>query len=183
MTEKTVCVYCAASSDVDCRYLDAAYRMGTALAKAGVTTVCGAGNTGLMRNLADGCLDNGGTVVGIIPKFMADNGWGYEEALSETIVTDDIQQRKQMMAKMADAAIALPGGCGTLEELMEIITWRQLGLFSGEIIIVNTGDYYRPLLEMLQRCIDQHFMKKEQASLWRVAQTPEEAAAMLAEKI
>ena len=92
----TVCVYCASSQDVDFRYLDAAYRLGAALARAGATVVCGAGNQGLMRNLADGCLDNGGKVVGVIPKFMADNGWGYD-ALTQTVVTPEIQTRKERM--------------------------------------------------------------------------------------
>ena len=115
----TVCVYCASSQDVDFRYLDAAYRLGAALAREGATVVCGAGNQGLMRNLADGCLDNGGKAVGVIPKFMADNGWGYD-ALTQTVVTPDIHTRKERMAAMADAVVALPGGCGTLEELLEI---------------------------------------------------------------
>lgn len=174
----TVCVYCASSANVDCRYLDAAYRMGAALAKAGIDCVCGAGNEGLMRNLADGCLDGKGTVIGVIPQFMVDNGWAYN-ALTQTVVTADIHTRKERMAAMADAAIALPGGCGTLEELLEIVTWRQLGLFAGRIIVVNTGGYYDPLLAMLSRCVDDGFMKPSHRHLWEVAETPEQAAAML----
>ena len=172
---KTVCAYCASSQDVDFRYLDAAYRLGAALARAGATTVCGAGNQGLMRNLADGCLDNGGKAVGVIPQFMADNGWGYD-LLSETIVTPDIHSRKQRMAEMADAVVALPGGCGTLEELLEIITWKQLGLFHGRIVIADIAGYFTPLLQMLQRCVDERFMKPSHTALWTVAKTPEEAA-------
>ena len=107
--------------------------------------MCGAGNQGLMRNLADGCLDNGGKAVGVIPKFMADNGWGYD-ALTQTVVTPDIHTRKERMAAMADAVVALPGGCGTLEELLEIITWKQLGLYKGKIVIVNTEGFFTPLL-------------------------------------
>lgn len=173
-----VCVYCASSANVDCRYLDAAYRMGAALARAGMEAVCGAGNEGLMRNLADGCLDNGGRVIGVIPQFMVDNGWGYD-ALTQTIVTPDIHTRKEQMAAMAHAAVTLPGGCGTLEELLEIVTWRQLGLFSGRIVIVNTAGYYDPLLAMLKRCVDEGFMKPSHKHLWEVAETPELAVEML----
>lgn len=171
----TVCVYCASSQDVDFRYLDAAYRLGAALARAGATVVCGAGNQGLMRNLADGCLDNGGKAVGVIPKFMADNGWGYD-ALTQTVVTPDIHTRKERMAAMADAVVALPGGCGTLEELLEIITWKQLGLYKGKIVIVNTEGFFTPLLQMLQRCVDEGFMKQSYKTLWTVAETPEKAS-------
>lgn len=172
---KTVCAYCASSPDVDCRYLDAAYRLGAALARAGATAVCGAGSQGLMRNFADGCIDNGGTAIGVIPQFMADKGWGYD-ALTETIVTPDIHTRKQRMAEMADAVVALPGGCGTLEELLEIITWKQLGLFHGKIIIANIAGFFTPLLQMLQRCVDEGFMRPSHITLWTVAKNPEEAA-------
>lgn len=171
----TVCVYCASSQDVDFRYLDAAYRLGAALARVGASVVCGAGNQGLMRNLADGCLDNGGKAVGVIPKFMADNGWGYD-ALTQTVVTPDIHTRKERMVAMADAVVALPGGCGTLEELLEIITWKQLGLYKGKIVIVNTEGFFTPLLQMLQRCVDEGFMKQSHKTLWTVAETPEKAS-------
>lgn len=173
---KTVCVYCASSHDVDFRYLDAAYRLGAALARSGAHVVCGAGNQGLMRNLADGCIDNDGQVTGVIPQFMADNGWGYD-ALTQTIVTTDIHERKRRMAEMADAVVALPGGCGTLEELLEIITWKQLGLFHGRIVVANINGYFTPLLAMLKRCVDEGFMKPSHAALWSVADTAEQAAA------
>lgn len=172
---KTVCVYCASSHDVDFRYLDAAYRLGAALARLGAHVVCGAGNQGLMRNLADGCIDNDGQVTGVIPQFMADNGWGYD-ALTQTIVTTDIHERKRRMAEMADAVVALPGGCGTLEELLEIITWKQLGLFHGRIVVANVNGYFTPLLAMLKRCVDEGFMKPSHAALWSVADTAEQAA-------
>ena len=133
----TVCVYCASSQDVDFRYLDAAYRLGAALARAGATVVCGAGNQGL---------------------------------------TPDIHTRKERMAAMADAVVALPGGCGTLEELLEIITWKQLGLYKGKIVIVNTEGFFTPLLQMLQRCVDEGFMKQSHKTLWTVAETPEKAS-------
>ena len=106
---------------------------------------------------------------------MADNGWGYD-ALTQTVVTPDIHTRKERMAAMADAVVALPGGCGTLEELLEIITWKQLGLYNGKIVIVNTEGFFTPLLQMLQRCVDEGFMKQSHKTLWTVAETPEKAS-------
>jgi uncharacterized protein (TIGR00730 family) len=90
-----------------------------------------------------------------------------------------MHERKQLMAKMSDGVIALPGGCGTMEELMEIITWKQLGLFLKPIIILNIDGFYDPLLCMFQKAIDTHFMRPEHGAIWQVAQTPEEAIDML----
>ncbi len=114
--------------------------------------VCGAGRTGLMGALTDAGMAAGGRVVGVIPQFMVDRGWCHA-GLSETIVTADMHERKQTMARLADAAIALPGGVGTLEELLEIITWKQLGLFDGPIIIVNTSGYYRNAWSCRRRAV------------------------------
>ena len=91
-------------------------------------------------------------------------------------LTPDIHTRKERMAAMADAVVALPGGCGTLEELLEIITWKQLGLYKGKIVIVNTEGFFTPLLQMLQRCVDEGFMKQSHKTLWTVAETPEKAS-------
>ena len=90
-----------------------------------------------------------------------------------------MHERKQRMADMSDAVIALPGGCGTLEELMEIITWRQLGLYHHPVVILNTNHYYDPLLEMLNRAEDEQFMRLQRRMLWQVAETPEEAMRMI----
>lgn len=174
----TVCVYCASSGDVAAEYVAEARRLGSLLASKGCTMVCGAGRTGLMGALADAGLDAGGRVVGVIPQFMVDRGWCHT-GLSETIVTADMHERKQTMARLADAAIALPGGVGTLEELLEIITWKQLGLFDGPIIIVNTSGYYNPLIEMLGRAAAERFMKRQHAMLWAVAADASEAIELL----
>lgn len=169
-----ITVFCASSARINQEYNDAAYQLGTLMAKNGIACVCGAGNCGLMRSVADGCLDNGGRAIGVIPRFMVDNGWCHPQ-LTETIVTEDMHQRKETMNNLADAIIALPGGCGTLEELLEIITWRQLGIFHKPIVILNTNGYYDHLLKMLQHCIDEQFMKESHSSLWIVANTPEES--------
>lgn len=173
-----ITVFCASSAQIDVSFNDAAYRMGALLAQDDIACVCGAGNCGLMRSVADGCLENGGRAVGVIPHFMVDNGWCHP-SLSETIVTEDMHERKETMSRLADAIIALPGGCGTLEELLEIITWKQLGLYKGVIVILNTNGFYNHLLAMLQHCIDEHFMKQSHGTLWHVANTPEEAMHIL----
>ena len=173
-----VCVFCASSANIDERYLENAYQMGRLLAQEGWRCVNGGGAVGLMGAVTDGTLDAGGEVTGVIPKFMVDNGWCYER-LEDVVVTADMHQRKHIMSEMADAVIALPGGVGTLEELLETLTWRQLGLVQAPVIILNTMGYYNSLLAMLQHAIDEGFMKPSHSQLWQVAATPEEAIALL----
>ena len=126
-----------------------------------------------MGCVANSALEQGGTVTGVIPQFMIERDWCHK-GLSNLVVTQDMHERKQTMARMSDATIALPGGCGTLEELLEIITWKQLGLYTHPIIILNTAGYYDPLLQMLQNAIDNRFMHDIHARLWHVAHTPDE---------
>lgn len=169
-----ITVFCASSAMVDKIYTEAAQRLGELFAKHHITCVCGAGNCGLMGAVSDSTLNNGGKVIGVIPEFMVNNGWCHTH-LTETIVTRDMHERKDTMSRLADAVIALPGGCGTLEELLEIITWKQLGLFHGAIVILNTNGYYNHLLAMLQNCIDKRFMKPSHGNLWTVTSSPDEA--------
>ena len=173
-----VCVFCASSANIDPRYLDAAREVGALLAQGGWRCVNGGGAVGLMGAVTDGALDADGEVTGVIPKFMVDNGWCYDR-LEDVIVTADMHQRKQMMSDMADAVIALPGGVGTLEELLETLTWRQLGLVKVPVIILNTLGYYDALLAMLRHAIDEGFMKPSHGQLWQVADTPQAAIALL----
>ena len=173
-----VCVFCASSANIDERYLADAHQLGTLLAQAGWRCVNGGGAVGLMGAVTDGALDADGEVTGVIPKFMVDNGWCYDR-LIDVVVTSDMHQRKQIMSDMADAVIALPGGVGTLEELLETLTWRQLGLVTVPVIILNTLGYYDPLLAMLRHSIDEGFMKPSHDQLWQVAATPAEAIALL----
>ena len=173
-----VCVFCASSANIDERYLLAARELGQRLAEGGWRCVNGGGAVGLMGAVTDGTLDAGGEVTGVIPKFMVDNGWCYDR-LEDVIITPDMHQRKQMMSEMADAVIALPGGVGTFEELLETLTWRQLGLVKVPVIILNTLGYYDALLTMLDHAINEGFMKSSHAALWQVASTPAEAIALL----
>lgn len=175
---KEICVFAASSGKIDNQYIDAAYRLGAAFAAAGIACINGGGRDGLMRAVSDGVLDGGGRAVGIIPRFMVDNCWQYD-SLSEIVVTPDMHTRKQTMAQRADAVMALPGGCGTLEELLEIITWKQLGLFHKPIIILNICGFYDHLLAMLKHCIDERFMKCSHGNLWHVAADADEAMSIL----
>lgn len=169
----TVNVYGASSSRISAKYTDAAYELGQLLAKAGIACINGGGSSGIMRAVSDGVLDGGGHVIGVIPQFMKDNGWHYSR-LSELAVTADMHSRKSLMAERGDAAVAMPGGCGTLDELFEIITWRQLGLFDGEVIIFNVDHYYDDLLAMLARGLSEGFMRPTHVKLWHVATTAQE---------
>lgn len=178
---KAICVYCASSSQIDKSYIYAAYELGCKIADSGNTMVCGAGKSGLMGALIDGVLNRGGQAIGIIPQFMVDNGWHHPQ-LTHIKITPDMHTRKETMAQISKAIIAMPGGCGTLEELLEIITWRQLGLYDGKIIILNINNYFDPLLEMLNKAVENGFMKKDHINLWKIATTPQQAVILALEE-
>ena len=175
---KNVCVYSASSTQIAPAYFEAATQLGRLLAIKGINLLHGAGSIGLMAATSNAALAAGGTVTGVIPRFMVEQGWHHTE-LTRLVETENMHERKQLMARMADAVIALPGGCGTMEELLEIITWKQLGLYLNPIVILNVNGFYDPLLSMLQQAVDQHFMHPEHAGIWRVATTAEEAVEML----
>lgn len=161
---KRVCVYCASSSKAAAIYKSEAYRLGEILAKEGIACNSGGGSIGLMGELARSMIKNGGEITGIIPKFMVDKGWGNPNV--KQIEVETMHERKERMVSDVDAAIALPGGCGTLEELMEVITWKQLSLFNKPIIILNINHYFDPLLELLQKAINENFMREEHLKMW-----------------
>lgn len=172
---KYVTVYGASSSHIDEAYKQAAYRVGMEIARAGAVVVNGGGARGLMGATIDGAIAVGGHSVGVIPDFMAAKGWGHP-GIGEMRVTDGMHPRKRLMADLATGVIALPGGIGTLDELMEIITWRQLGLYDGNIVILNTLGYYDPLLSMLDSAAEKGFMRKGVSrKLFHVTDRPDEA--------
>lgn len=170
----SVCVYCASSTKIDPAYFKAAHELGSLLGQRHIRLINGAGGIGLMSATADAVLAAGGEVTGVIPHFMVEQGWQHK-GLTEMIEVENMHQRKQKMADLSDAVIALPGGCGTLEELLEIITWKQLGLYLNPIVILNTNGYFDPLLSMLQRAMDENFMRQQHGAIWYVASTPQEA--------
>ena len=174
----SVCVYCASSTKIPPVYFDAAKELGRLLGERKLRVVNGAGNIGLMCTVSDAALAAGGTVTGVIPHFMVEQDW-YHKGLTELIEVETMHERKQLMANLSDAVIALPGGCGTLEELLEIITWKQLGLYLNPIVILNINHYYDPLLELLRNAMNENFMRPQHAKMWAVADTPEEAIRLI----
>ena len=174
----SVCVYSASSTKIDAAYFDAARELGLLLAQNHIRLVNGAGKMGLMAAVADAALSNGGEVTGVIPHFMIEQGW-HHTGLTELIEVDSMHQRKKKMADLSDAVIALPGGCGTLEELLEVMTWKQLGLYLNPIVILNTKGYFNPLLEMLAQAVEENFMRVQHGAIWQVAETPQEAIRLI----
>ncbi len=174
----SVCVYCASSTQIDPIYFDAANKLGEIMGKQGLRVINGAGSIGLMCTVSDATLKAGGTVTGVIPSFMVKENWHHPN-LTEMIEVETMHERKKLMADLSDAVIALPGGCGTLEELLEIITWKQLGLYLNPIVILNTNHYYDPLIAMLEKAVDEKFMRPQHTDMWAVAQSPEEAVDLI----
>jgi uncharacterized protein (TIGR00730 family) len=176
-----VCVFAASSSRIAEDYRTAASELGILLAGSGIEVVFGGGGIGLMGTLADAILKNGGKITGVIPAFMKKEGWGHN-GLTNMIITSDMSKRKNKMFALSDAIVALPGGVGTLEELTEAITLKQLSLFDGPIIILNTLGYYNSLLGFIDHMISSNFMRFEHRSIWEVVNTPEEVIASLNKK-
>jgi len=177
--ERTVCVYCASSRSSHPDYRAAARRLGEVLAAEGVGIVYGGGAAGSMGALADGALARGGRVIGILPRFMADLEWGHK-GLTDLQLVEDLRTRKHVMLTLSQAAIALPGGSGTLEELLEAITFKRLGLYLNPIVLVNTRGFFTPLIEQLARAVEESFMDQRHLLMWQVVATPEEVPAALA---
>ena len=176
-----VCVFASSSSRIGSEYFSEATKLGFLLAKAGIEVVYGGGGIGLMGKLADAAMANGGKVTGVIPSFMQDEGWGHSE-VENMIITSDMGERKKKMFGLSDAVIALPGGVGTLEELAEAITLKQLSLFDGPVIILNTRGFYTHLIEFLDRMVNDNFLRSEHKGIWKVVDTPEEALAAIRNK-
>jgi uncharacterized protein (TIGR00730 family) len=178
VTRRAVCVYCASSRTAHADYRLAARRLGEVLAGAGITIVYGGGAAGSMGALADGALEAGGRVIGILPRFMADLEWGHP-GLSDLQLVEDLRTRKHLMLTLSQAAIALPGGSGTLEELLEAITLKRLGLYLKPIVLVNTRGFFAPLLELLDHAVAERFMDRRHLDMWQVVAEPEEVPGAL----
>ena len=176
---KTVTIYGASSSQIDDQYIRMANELGKLLALNGIGCITGGGREGMMGAVAKGALEAGGRVTGIIPQFMVDEGWS-NNALSEIVITKNMHERKQLMAEKSDACIALPGGIGTMEELMEIITWRQLSLYDKPVVIFNINGYYDPLLSMLEKAVKEKFLHPKSQETWNIARSPEEVLSAIA---
>ena len=170
----SVCVFCASAGGLPEVYHAAARDLGAELAGRGHRLVYGGGNVGLMGEVARSVHEHGGTVVGVIPQGLVDRELAYHPA-DELLITTTMRERKAEMDARADAFVALPGGLGTLEELLEVLTLRQLRLHDRPIVLVNVAGYWDPFLSMAADMVDQGFAPLGEGTLFQVAKTPAEA--------
>lgn len=169
-----IAVYSASSNQLPEQYYAAAYRLGEIMAEKGHTLVYGDGGIGIMGKIADGILNAGGKCIGVIPQFMVDQNW-HNPRSTERVVVETMHQRKAHIEKISDAMVALPGGIGTFEELLECLTWKQLGLHTKPVVIVNIDGYYDSLLACLDLMVEQHFMRPiHREQMFTVVTTVEE---------
>jgi uncharacterized protein (TIGR00730 family) len=167
---RRLCVYCGSSSAVDRQYREAAAELGTRLAAAGIGLVFGGGRVGLMGLLADAALAGGGQVIGIIPSRLRDAELAHTGA-TQLVVVESMHERKSLMAEKADAFAILPGGIGTLDELFEILSWKQLKLHDKPILLVDIGGYWAPLCALIEHIVTKGFARPEALELVRVVPT------------
>ncbi|MEO1281097.1 MAG: TIGR00730 family Rossman fold protein [Pseudomonadota bacterium] len=156
---KTVCVYCGSGHGTDPAYKAAAVQLGSDIAQAGLGLVYGGGGLGLMGEVAQATMKNGGSVTGIIPQFLTEHERMLKDA-DEVIVTKDMHERKMLMFERSDAFVALPGGIGTLEELVEQLTWSQLGQHGKPIVVVNIEGFWNPFLSLISHMREQAFIRE-----------------------
>jgi len=176
----SLCIYCGSSSRGRASHHTAARRMGEILAEARIRLIYGGGSVGVMGMLADAVANDGGEVIGIIPKFLDQLEVGRRDC-TELIVTDSMHSRKQRMAELADGFVILPGGLGTLDELFEIMTWKQLGLHDKPIVVVNVDGYWASLKSLLDDIVEEHYARPEHRDLLRIVDTVDDVLPTLAE--
>jgi uncharacterized protein (TIGR00730 family) len=168
MTQRvdSVCVFCGSSDAADPAYLRAAAGLGRGLAEAGLRLIYGGGGVGLMGACAMAAHEAGGRVLGVIPEFLM----GRERALEivEHVIVDSMHERKMMMFDRADAFVVLPGGVGTLEEVVELLSWRRLELHAKAVVFYNPGDFWRPLFDLFQHTVDARLTPAEFMESWTV---------------
>jgi uncharacterized protein (TIGR00730 family) len=169
---KSICVFCGSSDEVQPEYLAEAYRLGAYIAEQNICLVYGAGSTGLMGAVANGALDVGGEVIGVIPDLFNTTVLAHHN-LSRMEVVSTMHQRQSRMVELSDAFIALPGGFGTLSELFEVLTWAQIGLHRKPIGVLNYKNYYDPLIGMIQRAREEGFIYTDHLALFSSASHPE----------
>ena len=160
----SLCVYCGSKPGTDPAFTQAAIQVGTWIGQHAGQLVYGGGRNGLMGIVADATLAAGGRVIGVIPRALVEKEWAHT-GCTELHIVETMHERKQMMAEKADAFVALPGGIGTFEEFFEVWTWRQLGYHNKPIGLLNTSDYYNPLLNVLDRVVQKEFMGEWQMDL------------------
>lgn len=168
---RSVCVFCGSSPGDDPRYLEAATALGDELARRGMRLVYGGASVGLMGALADAVLAGGGEVIGVIPEHLVSSEIAHP-GLTELHVTNSMHERKAIMAETSDGFVALPGGFGTLEELVEILTWNQLGLIAKPVGLLNTLGFYDRLTSFFGHCVSQGFIRAPHLGLYTIDPEP-----------
>ena len=161
----SVCVYCGSSNDADPKFLTAAFDFGAALAKAGLRMVYGGGGVGLMGECARGAHEAGGRVLGIIPGFLTSRERRYD--LVETVVVDSMHERKMQLFEESDAFVVLPGGVGTLEEIVELLSWRRMDLHNKPVVFYDPRDFWKPLYDLFQHTVDEKLSPADFMGAWR----------------
>lgn len=178
-TIHTLCVYCSSSNQIKQAYFQAAYRLGQIIAEQHIRLVYGDGSIGLMGAIADGALSRGGEVIGVIPQFMVDEGWNNPKS-TQTHIVSTMHERKAYIESISDAMVALPGGVGTLEELAECLTWKQLGLHTKPVVVLNTDGYYDLLLQFLDQMVEEKMIRPiHREQMFSVVSTPEQVLSAL----
>ena len=175
---KSLCVFCGSNFGRDPIYRRAAKSFAELLVERGIRLVYGGGNVGLMGVLADTVMSGGGTVIGVIPQSLVDREVAHH-GISDLQIVGGMHERKQRMYGQADATVALPGGAGTFDELFEAFTWNQLGIHFKPVGLLNVGGYFDPMIAMLDRTVDQGFLRREQRDLLVVADEGPELLAAL----
>lgn len=173
-----VCVFCGSSAGQNPQYATLAAEFGKQLAELGHSLIYGGGNIGLMGVVADSVMENSGKVIGIIPAFLAEKEVAHQN-ISQLEIVGTMHERKMRMAELADAFVALPGGWGTLEELAEVLTWKQLGLVNKPIIILNINSFFNPLLQQMEIMVKEGFLREENLRTLIIANKPYEAISAL----
>lgn len=174
MKNCSICIFGASSNKIDRVYTDAAFETGRLIALSGRSLVFGAGTSGLMGAAARGCFSEGGRIIGVIPEKLNKPGIYYENC-TEKLVTPTMHERKAAMESMSSGFIALAGGFGTIEELMEVLTLKQLGYTDHAIVILNTNGYFDPLIRQLEKCVSEGFAAPDYLNLWYEAEDPKSA--------
>lgn len=176
--QKTVCVFCGSSIGKLSAYADAAYELGKALGSSKINLIYGGGCLGLMGIVADAAIESGSTVTGVIPNFLQEAEISHNR-LHRLLVTNDMHQRKRLMYSKSDAFISLPGGVGTFDETMEVITWTTLGLLAKPIILVNINRYWDPFIALIRHSITEGFSKSENENIMTVVDSPNNVISIL----
>jgi len=177
---RSLCVYCGSSGRGRDSHHEAARRLGRLMAQAGVRLVYGGGRIGMMGLVADAVLAAGGEVVGIIPRFLDQVEVGHS-GVSRMIVTDNMHERNEKMAELADAFVILPGGLGTLDETFEILTWKQLQLHDKPVVIADIDGYWQPLVALVDRMIEENYARPEHRNMFRIVASVDEVLPALEE--